>query len=230
MEVVLRQGASGGRRLCALCLRTEPFSRRGLAYSSAACSTNKEQPDPSASASASTSTSKTDPPGKANLGEFLSQAGPPDPSAKPLPFDQSTSAAAALADQQPLPFLSIPLGVRAPPKAMTGNAANKMRGEMDVTRFTEKRMQKRKLIVQEATRGYFHDFHAIRSHGGKTWRSPNTLIREDVGHKLHPADVYLTVYCSARCTFPTSSGRACRIGSRSRRRSCSRAKSRYCRF
>lgn len=33
--------------------------------------------------------------------------------------------------------------------------------------------------VKEATRGYFHDFHAIRSHGGKTWRAPSTMIRQD---------------------------------------------------
>lgn len=40
-------------------------------------------------------------------------------------------------------------------------------------------MASRKAIVKEATRGYFHDFHAIKSHGGKTWRAPNTLIKDD---------------------------------------------------
>lgn len=40
-------------------------------------------------------------------------------------------------------------------------------------------MASRKAIVTEATRGYFHDFHAIKSHGGKTWRAPSTLIRSD---------------------------------------------------
>jgi len=34
--------------------------------------------------------------------------------------------------------------------------------------------------VKEATQGYFHDFHKLRSHGGKTWRAPGTLIRDDV--------------------------------------------------
>lgn len=46
----------------------------------------------------------------------------------------------------------------------------------------EERMAKRKAIVKEATRGYFHDFHAIKSHGGKTWRAPNTLIRDQMAH------------------------------------------------
>lgn len=52
------------------------------------------------------------------------------------------------------------------------------------------RLEKRRLMyvtlgvdtndsVKEATRGYFHDFHEIRSHGGKTWRSPTTMIRGD---------------------------------------------------
>lgn len=43
----------------------------------------------------------------------------------------------------------------------------------------DRRMEKRKVIVQQATRGYFHDFHAMQSHGGKTWRAPSTLIRQD---------------------------------------------------
>ena len=40
-------------------------------------------------------------------------------------------------------------------------------------------MASRRAIVKQATRGYFHDFHAMRSHGGKTWRAPPTLIRHD---------------------------------------------------
>ncbi|KAL9933528.1 hypothetical protein V8E36_007704 [Tilletia maclaganii] len=37
----------------------------------------------------------------------------------------------------------------------------------------------RKAIVAEATKGYFHDFHSLRAHGGKTWRAPTSLIREE---------------------------------------------------
>ena len=39
--------------------------------------------------------------------------------------------------------------------------------------------------IKDATRGYFHDFHEIRSHGGKTWRSPQTMIRADVCTYTH---------------------------------------------
>ncbi|CAD6924685.1 unnamed protein product [Tilletia controversa] len=37
----------------------------------------------------------------------------------------------------------------------------------------------RKAILSEATKGYFHDFHALRAHGGKTWRAPTSLIRTE---------------------------------------------------
>jgi ATP10 protein len=124
-------------------------------------------------------------PSPEELSEFLSPSSRDSGLGKPLPFDSSTSAAADLADKQPLPYLSQPLGVPEPPTAMTGAKGNSLRGEADPNAFTEKRMQKRKLIVKEATRGYFHDFHAVRSHGGKTWRAPGTLIREGVGSDSH---------------------------------------------
>lgn len=34
--------------------------------------------------------------------------------------------------------------------------------------------------VREVAKGYFHDYHVLRHHGGKTWIAPNTLIRDDV--------------------------------------------------
>lgn len=34
--------------------------------------------------------------------------------------------------------------------------------------------------VKEVTRGYFHDFHKLKHHGGKMWIAPRVLIREDV--------------------------------------------------
>lgn len=41
------------------------------------------------------------------------------------------------------------------------------------------RREERERIIKSAAQGYFHDFHSLRSHGGKTWRAPNTLIRRD---------------------------------------------------
>ncbi|WFD19487.1 Mitochondrial ATPase complex subunit atp10 [Malassezia caprae] len=94
----------------------------------------------------------------------------PDP-----PFTSSVSEAAAAANAEPLPFLSQPLGV---PKRPTSESPSW--GEKHAEWFNrDARLAKRRMIIKEATRGYFHDFHEIRSHGGKTWRSPNTMIRAD---------------------------------------------------
>lgn len=35
--------------------------------------------------------------------------------------------------------------------------------------------------VKEASKGYFHDYNALRHQGGKAYLAPKTLIREDVG-------------------------------------------------
>lgn len=75
----------------------------------------------------------------------------------------------------PLPYLSFALGVSTPPSSSATTWAEKRERLVS----PEYRMASRKAIVKEATRGYFHDFHAIKSHGGKTWRAPNTLIKPE---------------------------------------------------
>lgn len=106
------------------------------------------------------------------------QEGPEAPSdAPPEPnsFTSSTSEAAAAANEAPLPYLSRPLGVDKRP-----TSASKTWGERHAEWFDrDVRLEKRKAIVKDAARGYFHDFHEIRSHGGKTWRAPSTMIRHD---------------------------------------------------
>lgn len=91
-------------------------------------------------------------------------------------FTTSTSKRAAANDKLPLPYLSRPLGVSARPTSETKTWLERHPEWFD----REVRLEKRRQIVKEATRGYFHDFHEMRSHGGKTWRSPNTMIRHDV--------------------------------------------------
>lgn len=91
-------------------------------------------------------------------------------------FTKSTSETAAENDKRPLPYLSHPLGVPARPTADTPTWIERHPEWYD----RNARVEKRRRIVQEATRGYFHDFHGMRSHGGKTWRSPATMIRHDV--------------------------------------------------
>lgn len=102
-------------------------------------------------------------------------------------FTTSTSKRAAETDKLPLPYLSRPLGVSGRPTSETPTWLERHPEWFD----REVRLEKRKQIVQEATRGYFHDFHEMRSHGGKTWRSPNTMIRHDVRSNL------------CVCTYPT---------------------------
>ncbi|UZJ52629.1 hypothetical protein CBS101457_001949 [Exobasidium rhododendri] len=94
--------------------------------------------------------------------------------AKPS-FTTSASAVNAELDKKPLPYLSAPLGVRIRPSSRKLSWSERRDQAFDYDR----RLEKRKAIVKEATRGYFSDFHAMRSHGGKTWRAPTTLIKQE---------------------------------------------------
>jgi len=44
---------------------------------------------------------------------------------------------------------------------------------------SDKRIEQRRHLIKEASKGYFHDMNMTRKHGGKTWIAPKTLIRED---------------------------------------------------
>ncbi|WFD15023.1 Mitochondrial ATPase complex subunit atp10 [Malassezia arunalokei] len=87
----------------------------------------------------------------------------------------SVSEAATEANAKPLPFLSQPLGITKRPTSEKPSWTERHAEWFD----RDVRLEKRRLIIKDATRGYFHDFHEIRSHGGKTWRSPQTMIRAD---------------------------------------------------
>lgn len=115
-----------------------------------------------------------DPKGKSKQED--SSPSPPTPPTEPS-FTSSLSKTAAEANLKPLPFLSTPLGVKSPPPKGGKLSWTERR---DNYFDPESRGERRKAIVKEATRGYFHDFHGLRSHGGKTWRSAKTLIREEV--------------------------------------------------
>jgi len=71
----------------------------------------------------------------------------------------------------------------------------------------EKRLEKRKHLVKEATKGYFTDLNATRRHGGKTWIAPKVMIREDKalyfpdisGSTLNSkSDVHTTSLCTGK--------------------------------
>ncbi|CBQ73541.1 related to ATP10-F1F0 ATPase complex assembly protein [Sporisorium reilianum SRZ2] len=97
----------------------------------------------------------------------------PSPSTKPLVRESSSSPEQL--NTLPLPYLSFALGVPTPPTSSSATWSETRERLVS----PEHRMASRKAIVKEATRGYFHDFHAIKSHGGKTWRAPTTLIKAD---------------------------------------------------
>ncbi|KIJ59383.1 hypothetical protein HYDPIDRAFT_118605 [Hydnomerulius pinastri MD-312] len=75
----------------------------------------------------------------------------------------------------PLPLLQRPLGVRERPIAHTKTWEDTRNELMD----QDVRLQQRKHLINEATKGYFTDLNATRRHGGKTWVAPGVMIRED---------------------------------------------------
>jgi len=79
------------------------------------------------------------------------------------------------ADESPVPLLGRPLGVRERPTSEPKTWEQKREELLD----QKKRMQKRRVLVKEATKGYFTDLNATRRHGGKTWIAPKVMIRED---------------------------------------------------
>ncbi|KAJ1033584.1 hypothetical protein NDA13_001572 [Ustilago tritici] len=95
---------------------------------------------------------------------------PTTPSSPPSGFSASTSSKPLVRESssspedlnsRPLPYLSFPLGLPTPSSSSTPTWSE----TRDRLISPEHRMASRKAIVKEATRGYFHDFHAIKSHG-----------------------------------------------------------------
>lgn len=97
------------------------------------------------------------------------------PAAAPSPNATSRSQASP-PPPPPLPWLNKPLGVRNKPTAQPISQSRKER--MDY--YLEKgRLEERERIIENAAKGYFHDFHDIRRNGGKSWRAPTTMIRSN---------------------------------------------------
>ncbi|KAE8226019.1 hypothetical protein CF319_g1333 [Tilletia indica] len=135
------------------------------------------------------------------------QQDPPQAQAQEIKpsFSTSASTLAAQAAAKPLPFLNsapgfpFPPSVIAnepspPPSSSSSSSSSKSKASSTTTTTTDtskpsraaaaatrdaKIYVERKAILSEATKGYFHDFHALRAHGGKTWRAPTSLIRSE---------------------------------------------------
>ncbi|GAA5916322.1 hypothetical protein JCM8208_007393 [Rhodotorula glutinis] len=106
-----------------------------------------------------------------------------DPAPAPAPTAGPHLTPQEQADKQleeqgtkPPPFLSRPLGVQEPPRK-----GKQSREEWRADLLNrEKRLQERRHLVKQASRGYFHDYNELRQQGGKAFVAPKTLIREDL--------------------------------------------------
>ncbi|ORY92939.1 ATP10 protein-domain-containing protein [Leucosporidium creatinivorum] len=79
-------------------------------------------------------------------------------------------------DTKPPPYLSKALGVKDKP-----TKGKPSREEWRANLLSrQRRLDERKHLVKQVSKGYFHDYNELRHQGGKAWIAPNTLIREDL--------------------------------------------------
>ncbi|GAA5983212.1 hypothetical protein JCM11641_006852 [Rhodosporidiobolus odoratus] len=77
---------------------------------------------------------------------------------------------------KPAPYLSRALGVQKPP---TKDKQTKEEWRRDFL-SRERRLNERRHLVKQVSKGYFHDYNELRQKGGKAFIAPKTLIREDL--------------------------------------------------
>ncbi|KAI3613157.1 f1f0 atp synthase assembly protein atp10 [Moniliophthora roreri] len=102
---------------------------------------------------------------------------PPSRPSRPAPSNVAADPSQGPLDISGLPYLSRPLGVRERPttarKSQLQNIRESLTDEETIGR------ERKHLVKEGFTKGYFHDLNATRRHGGKTWIAPKVLIRED---------------------------------------------------
>ncbi|KAM0787779.1 hypothetical protein ACM66B_003834 [Microbotryomycetes sp. NB124-2] len=101
---------------------------------------------------------------------------------------------------KPPPYLAKALGVKEKPRK-----GKPSREEWRANLLSkEKRLDERRHLVKQVSKGYFHDYNALRHEGGKTWIAPNTLIKDSLSlyfpdiegislankQKLHTTDMF----------------------------------------
>ncbi|KAF9530283.1 F1F0 ATP synthase assembly protein Atp10 [Crepidotus variabilis] len=74
-----------------------------------------------------------------------------------------------------LPPLNRPLGIKQRPTTVERTRKEKLKDLLD----QDARMAQRRHLVNEASKGYFHDMNMTRRNGGKTWIAPRVLIKEE---------------------------------------------------
>ncbi|GAA6027328.1 hypothetical protein JCM8097_002597 [Rhodosporidiobolus ruineniae] len=116
-----------------------------------------------------------------------SACSPPSSRSTPPPAASSSSTSHLTAQERadkaleekntkPAPFLSRALGVKEPPRK-----GKKSREEWRADLLNkEKRLDERRHLVKQVSKGYFSDYNELRHEGGKAFVAPKTLIREDL--------------------------------------------------
>ncbi|GAA5881974.1 hypothetical protein JCM16303_003491 [Sporobolomyces ruberrimus] len=101
----------------------------------------------------------------------------PNPAKEPhLTPEEAASKKLEEKDTRPPPYLSRALGIKEPPRK-----GKQSREEWRADLLNrEKRVQERRHLVKQVSKGYFHDYNELRHQGGKSYASPKTLIREDL--------------------------------------------------
>lgn len=80
---------------------------------------------------------------------------------------------------KPQPYVAQPLRVAlgVPERPLTSKQLAAMPPSKPDILDYDKTLERRKVLIGEVTRGYFHDFNEMRRHGGKIWHAPSRLIK-----------------------------------------------------
>lgn len=75
---------------------------------------------------------------------------------------------------KPPPYLPRPLGVQDPPSTKPLTEQERLAKLVD----EKARLQERKHLISEVSRGYYHDWNQLRHNGNKLWTAPPSLIQD----------------------------------------------------
>ncbi|KDE07517.1 hypothetical protein MVLG_02189 [Microbotryum lychnidis-dioicae p1A1 Lamole] len=107
----------------------------------------------------------------------------PRPSTSPATYSDShlTPSEAELKKVEqrnttPPPYLSRALGMTNKPSTDPVTREEWKRNLLS----KQRRLDERKHLVKQVSKGYFNDYNELRHQGGKKWIAPNTLVREDL--------------------------------------------------
>ncbi|POW02110.1 hypothetical protein PSHT_12241 [Puccinia striiformis] len=104
------------------------------------------------------------------------QTSPAEPKAIVSPSPKTPQDSPSEDDDRPKPppYLPRPLGVVDPPSTRPPTEEEKLAKLVD----ERARLQERKHLISEVSRGYYHDWNQLRHNGNKLWTAPPSLIQD----------------------------------------------------